>query len=76
MLGVETAQVPNVPRIVRDFACLLMLQSIHSSANYFSDDERSFPWRRELMHLLLLQSQYEVAYFKGSGVEPSTVVIA
>ena len=55
-LSIETVQLRNVPWIVRYFTGLLMLQSICSASNDFSNDERSFPWGSKLVHLLLLQS--------------------
>ena len=76
MLSIETAQVRNVPRIMREFACLRVLQSICASSKDLRDDEGTFPWGSELVHLLLLQSKNQVAHNKGPGSQSTAMVVA
>ena len=75
-LSIETAQLRNVPRIVREFACLRMLQSVCSTTYDLGDDDGSFPWRSKFMHLLLLQSKHQVANLEGSGTQSTAVIVA
>ena len=75
-LCVETAQMRNVPRIMRKFACLRVLHSICASTKDLRDDERTFPWGSELVHLLLLQSKNQVAHNKGPGSQSTAMVVA
>ena len=75
-LCVETAQMCNVPRIVRGFACLRVLQSISSTIDDFSDDEGSLPWGGELVHLLLLQPKHQVANHEGPSAQSTAMVVA
>ena len=56
-LCIETAQVRNVPRVVRELSCLHVLQTVCAAVDDFRDDEGSLPWGGELVHLLLLQAQ-------------------
>ena len=76
MLSIEMAQVRNVPRIVREFACLRMLKSVCATTEDFSDDEGAFPWGSELVHLLLLPSKNQVANLEGPGAQSTAMVVA
>ena len=75
-LSIETAQLRNVPRIVGEFAGLRVLQSVCSTTNDLGDDEGSFPWRSKFMHLLLLQSKYQVTHLEGPGTQSTAVIVA
>ena len=75
-LSIETAQLRNVPRIVREFACLRVLQSVCATTKDFSDDEGALPWGGELVHLLLLQSKYQVTHLEGPGTQSTAVIVA
>ena len=74
-LSIETAQLRNVPRIVREFSSLRVLQSVCSSSNDFGYDKGSFPWGSQFMYPLLLQSKHQVANLEGSGTQSTAVIV-
>jgi hypothetical protein len=76
LLGVKTAQLRCVPRVLLVCSCLEVVKPISSTRYDLLDEVRTFPWWLELLCACLFETKHNVTRFEGSSAYPSAMVVA